>query len=336
MIDDPFLETITGQCGTRVLFRHQNESDATYFGRQLALPQYDPLKIKWEHWEDEQYQDRIEIWQTFSQSITDAFGGMDGHSIQKAENSGMNLGTGSNYSDTSTDSSSAGESESANSSHTDSRNSGSTESNSDSLHEPLADQLRTAHGHAHSHARTQSSGAADSTGLSQGRQRGRSHADGSSSGSSNSRGVSAGRSKQSGTARQRTWMKTRSVSASETPMPIMAWRRVLRQREHYTYDEQTTLIARDLATQTTGTMIMSLAAEGVDQYRVPMPKQPFEGTPKFAQKKLHQFFEELARRPHYHRHEDIATYRVQLLERLLANCRKANGSDDSGDDPFPK
>ncbi len=46
--EDRLLQAITGQCRTHLLFRHGLPSDVEFFGRLLALPTYDPLKIKHE------------------------------------------------------------------------------------------------------------------------------------------------------------------------------------------------------------------------------------------------------------------------------------------------
>ena len=53
---DPFLNTIVAQCGVHLFFRHANPVDAKYFGEIVALPDYDPKRVKHEQWQEVQQQ----------------------------------------------------------------------------------------------------------------------------------------------------------------------------------------------------------------------------------------------------------------------------------------
>lgn len=44
--DDKLLNGLTGACRVHVLFRHQHETDATYFAKLVKLPDLDPWKVK--------------------------------------------------------------------------------------------------------------------------------------------------------------------------------------------------------------------------------------------------------------------------------------------------
>ena len=54
--DDPLLRA-TSMCGSSFYFRHTDEDDALFFGGKVSLPEYDPLRPKFVHWDKEQYQD---------------------------------------------------------------------------------------------------------------------------------------------------------------------------------------------------------------------------------------------------------------------------------------
>src|SRR5205085_9688887 len=43
--DDRLLHAITSQCRTHLYFRHGSPVDAEFFGRIVALPEYDPSRI---------------------------------------------------------------------------------------------------------------------------------------------------------------------------------------------------------------------------------------------------------------------------------------------------
>jgi hypothetical protein len=44
--DDRLLQALTSQCRTHFFFRHGSPADAEFFGRILALPEYDPKRVK--------------------------------------------------------------------------------------------------------------------------------------------------------------------------------------------------------------------------------------------------------------------------------------------------
>ncbi len=44
--DDPLLQALASQMRTKLIFRHGSVADTDYFGSLLALPDYDPLKVK--------------------------------------------------------------------------------------------------------------------------------------------------------------------------------------------------------------------------------------------------------------------------------------------------
>jgi hypothetical protein len=56
-VEDRLLHAFVGQCGVHVYLRHVNPVDAEFFARITALPSIDPLKVKHELHQKQQYQD---------------------------------------------------------------------------------------------------------------------------------------------------------------------------------------------------------------------------------------------------------------------------------------
>lgn len=59
--DDKLLNGLTGACRVHVLFRHQHETDATYFAKLVKLPALDPWKVKHVQKVPTQFQDGHDI-----------------------------------------------------------------------------------------------------------------------------------------------------------------------------------------------------------------------------------------------------------------------------------
>ncbi|MBI2806063.1 MAG: hypothetical protein HYX68_13870 [Planctomycetes bacterium] len=58
---DKLLNALTGACRVHILFRHQNEVDATYFGKLVKLPELSPTKVKHVQRQPMQFQDGHDI-----------------------------------------------------------------------------------------------------------------------------------------------------------------------------------------------------------------------------------------------------------------------------------
>ena len=77
--DDRLLHNLVSQCRVHVYFRHANPLDAKFFGEIVTLPALDPLKVKHEQRQTQQFQDGHDIVMLEghgeSQSNSDATGG---------------------------------------------------------------------------------------------------------------------------------------------------------------------------------------------------------------------------------------------------------------------
>lgn len=99
---DPFLNTIVAQCGMHLFFRHANPVDAKYFGEIVALPDYDPKRVKHEQRQEVQQQaghDSVILRdESTSSSAGDQVGG--GESSGTTETQSSNSNTSSSSTDT--------------------------------------------------------------------------------------------------------------------------------------------------------------------------------------------------------------------------------------------
>ncbi|HEX3151196.1 MAG TPA: hypothetical protein VHR66_24170 [Gemmataceae bacterium] len=78
--DDRLLHAITSQCRTHLHFRHGSGADCDFFGRILALPEYDPHKIKHVQRTPMQFQagHRLVVLTDESEGTTESSGTTDG------------------------------------------------------------------------------------------------------------------------------------------------------------------------------------------------------------------------------------------------------------------
>ncbi|HQX51777.1 MAG TPA: hypothetical protein PLR25_17790, partial [Planctomycetaceae bacterium] len=83
--DDPLLRA-TAMCGSSFYFRHTDEDDALFFGGKLSLPEYDLLRPKFVHWDEEQYQDGHTIETLVDQSWQRAYGTTDSRGVSDTDN----------------------------------------------------------------------------------------------------------------------------------------------------------------------------------------------------------------------------------------------------------
>lgn len=105
--DDPLLRA-TSMCGSSFYFRHTDEDDAMYFGGKISLPEYDPLRPKFIHCEEEQYQDGYDFeplvdqsWQR-AYSTSESTGTSDSDNWQQnwIDTTGFGRSQGTNSTDT--------------------------------------------------------------------------------------------------------------------------------------------------------------------------------------------------------------------------------------------
>ena len=89
--EDRLLHAFVSQCRTHFYFRHGNFADAEYFGKTIELPSIDPLKVKHEHWDKEQYQAGREIVsltdRSESSTTTDQHGGSEATGVTSTDTS---------------------------------------------------------------------------------------------------------------------------------------------------------------------------------------------------------------------------------------------------------
>lgn len=335
--EDLLLQTIMGQCGSHVEFRHHNEAEARFFGRQLALPNYDARKVKYEHWDQEQYQDGNEIWTLMNATFNEAYGGASSDSEESGDSFTANWSQGGSLAQTHTDTASASATETDTASHTDQQQDGVSGGDTVSTQETQSpEQLRIAYGDSHNAAWNRIRGTSDGASHAAGRENGLSSANGQQITGSASGGGSVARNRMRSRNRQMSWQQSNSITLSQTLVPVLRWREVLRMIEFYTYDEQVTEIARQIAVQPTGHAFLYESPGLIEQVYVPMPQDPFRGTPRSAVRRIGEFHRQLRNLPGYLHYSEILAYREQLLRELRRRFGGDDVSDDTGNDPFPQ
>lgn len=78
--EDRLLHAITSQCRTHLYFRHGAGADCDFFGRILALPEYDPMRVKYTQRIPMQFQTghRLVVLEDTSEGATETSGTSDG------------------------------------------------------------------------------------------------------------------------------------------------------------------------------------------------------------------------------------------------------------------
>jgi len=71
----------------------------------------------------------------------------------------------------------------------------------------------------------------------------------------------------------------------------------------------------------------------IEQVYVPMPQDPFRGTPRSAAKRIGEFHRQLRDLPGYFHYSEILAYREELLRELRQRFGGGDVSDDTGNDP---
>ena len=334
--DDPLLQTMNGQCGSHVYFRHQNEPEAQHFGRQLAIFDYDPLKVKFEHWDREQFVARNQIITLINAAFNESYGGASAESDELGESSAANWTAALSFGQTQTDTASNAVTNSQTQTHTDQHQlaKGGGETNS-TQENPSPNAIRTGYGRAHNAAWNEVNGSTDGRSFANALQRGASHADARQMSGSRTSGGAFTRNRMRSRSRTDNWSRSSGITLAETLMPIYEWREVLRMKEFLTYDEQATKFASRIAGQAPGVAFFYVAAQGIEQFRVPMPIDPFDGIPKCGAKRVAEFLATLQDLPGYYHYTTILAYREKLVERLIAQFGRKPAADQ-GDDPYPK
>lgn len=83
--EDRLLNNLIGQCGVGIYLRHANPTDARFFGEIVALPQYDPMKVKHKLVQSQQYQAGNQLVTLVDESM----GSSDGESQGGGESEGV-------------------------------------------------------------------------------------------------------------------------------------------------------------------------------------------------------------------------------------------------------
>lgn len=64
--DDRLLHAFLAMCKTKLFFRHNSAIDCSFFGQEIALPDYSPTRVKYAHYQPMQFQEGNEV-----QELTD-------------------------------------------------------------------------------------------------------------------------------------------------------------------------------------------------------------------------------------------------------------------------
>jgi hypothetical protein len=334
--DDPLLQTMNGQCGSHVYFRHHNEPEAQHVGRQLAIFKYDPHKVKFEHWDREQFVVRNEIITLLNASFNEAQGGASAESDELGESDAVNWTEALTFGQTATDTASNAVTNSETQTHTDQHQRAAGGGETNSVHEnPSAEMIRTGYGRASNAAWNEVNGSTDGRSNARALQQGASHANARQISGSRTSGGAFTHNRMRSFSRTENWSRSAGMAFAETLMPIHAWRDVLRMKEFFTYPDQVVQFAAAIARQETGVAFFYIAGKSIEQVRISMPIDPFERIPRIGVQRIAEFLASLQVLPGYYHYTKILAYRQKLIERLTAKFGRGPQADQ-GDDPYPK
>lgn len=249
---DPLLRNMM-QCRTRFFFKHTDPDSCDHFARIAIQPTLNPHLVKFEHYEQEQYQDGHDLYELFGQSFSENESSSQQTTDTEAESEFESAGT--------VDSATEGQGGGQN------FGSGTNDTltvTTDDARE--AGQLITARGHGSQ----QQSG--ESTQWSNASTQATSHQKGT--GKSRSRALGSGSS--SGTQR--------GVTINQSLVPRLKWRERLAFMEFFTLDDQIRLTASFISRLRVGEPIMAIAGEQAVTIRIAMLPNRFARAPKTLRK----------------------------------------------------
>ena len=136
-------------------------------------------------------------------------------------------------------------------------------------------------------------------------------------GSNESRSASNGSTSTTGKSWSKTKTTGRSVTHKQTLVPRIRTREVVSSVQFLSTDEQVVEAARDISRLRVGECFLYLGGVGVSKVRIPLPKNPLAGLPRYAAKKLAALQTSLLARPEYDTTDNLLRQRAQFEERLV-------------------
>ncbi len=321
--DDPLLQSMA-QCGTTFIFKHKLPLDADYFANLTALPQYDPTKVKFEYWEEQQYQDGNEV-------VT-----LEDQSESRGEKHSKNKGTSQVKGKTTTQSTekATGHSDSSQVGQSNTSQSGKAEASGDVRSWNDASKGKTLFPDAISQQNSTSTNELSSTGTQSART--------NTNQNTQSEGTSIADSVQETKSEGEDHGTNQStgITRKQQLVPIQKWRDILKFMEFFSAEEQVRLDAARIARLQPGEALMLTADGNVQQVRIPLPTEPFAKEPSWGKSKLKHFLAELSYRPQAISVSKLLEYRQQfeqVLPRLIEQSKTQRGSiEASSDTAIPK
>jgi hypothetical protein len=145
----------------------------------------------------------------------------------------------------------------------------------------------------------------------------------------------------------RNWSNTRSrggsVTRKTTLVPRIRTRDIVSSIQFFTADEQIIEAASRFTLLPVGTALLYIAGRGVAEANLPLAKNPFRSTPRFAIKKLAELQRLVLSRPEFATPEELVAKRIEFERQLVhyLNCQAATKSvpllsveDDEDDNPI--
>ena len=114
-----------------------------------------------------------------------------------------------------------------------------------------------------------------------------------------------------------TKTKGRSVTHKQTLAPRIRTREVVSSVPFLSTDEQVLEVASDIARLRVGECFLYIGGNGVSKVRIPLPKNPLAGLPRYANKKLAALRASLLERPEYDTTDNLLRQRAEFEARLV-------------------
>ena len=302
-VDNPLLRCLVDLCN-KIVMRHRGDVDTEFWGKILSIPNRDPTKVKFEHYEQEQFTLAMRKVCLVNYGITDQWAdgssGSDGGGTNEEVNVTRSEADGNTLTEGEQSNTTNQVSEGESLQH------GTGLINQDDL-------IRESLNEARSKTRQKSQAEAFGRNRSVATQNTKTNAEGSGRGTNNTW--------------SRTWNTQRSGSRSysynETLSPIYAWRSALRFIEFLSLDDQDKMKATDVALLATGAAFLYPATSKPYLVQFPLPYEPFADCPNVRDRKLRTFLDHVFTLPFYSpgpqillERADFTTYTIDALKRL--------------------
>jgi hypothetical protein len=313
--DDQLLRTLTSCCN-KLVMRHTDDVDATFWGNILSLPQLDPTREKFRYYEQEAYHDGWHSVYTVDYSAADVWN----------ESRSFSQGGGAHRDNnwTLTDAAAVGHQQGIRTSKT----STTTATHTDNAAQTDTDgsgQIRDADllRESFSNARARMNGSSDGTAKSEADQVGHDASNSIQQTSSAGQGGALGTNQTWQSQRLMTRGGSRAYSVHEQLQPIVRWRKVLRFLEFLTLQDQKDLGARDVTLLANGQALIYASGHLPYKVQFPLPREPYRNAPVSYAKHLRRLLDSVFSLPIYTSGPQILAYRrdltriaVEELERL--------------------